>query len=127
MRAAEVALRALAIDRNVSFANKPLDHQEWGTILGALEGILKQMRLDDAKNWPQLEVKDAQIRFYNEAVQEFRAFNEAWRRHLSHARENAFYDCDYASSVMGHVRKFMQKLAEKISEDRTTPAYWNEL
>ncbi len=94
MRASEVALRAVANDRRVAFANKPLSQQEWGTILGALEGILKQMRLDDGKRWAKAEFKEAQIRFYNDVVQELRAFNEVWRRHLSHADEGAFYDRD---------------------------------
>jgi len=124
MRAAEVSLRALATDRQISFANKPLDQQEWGTILGALEGILKQIRFDDLKNWPQPENKDIQLRFYNEAIQELRGFNEAWRRHVSHARDDAFYDRDYAASVLNHVRLFMQKLATKISETVVTPKYW---
>jgi hypothetical protein len=124
MRASEVALRALARDRNVSFANKPLDQQEWGTILGALEGKLNDLRLADGKNWQRHEVKDAQVQFYNDTVQEFRAFNEAWRRHISHANPRAFYDHDEAGNVMKHVKLFMQKLAIKISEANVTPEFW---
>jgi hypothetical protein len=33
MRVAEIGLRALANDRNAPFKNKPIDQQEWGTIL----------------------------------------------------------------------------------------------
>jgi hypothetical protein len=124
MRAAEVALRAIAIDRQVAFASKPIDQQEWGTILGALEGRLKELRLDDGKNWASLEFKDTQIQFYNETVQELRGFNEAWRRYLSHADPQAFYDHDDAAGVFKHVKKFMQKLAPKIGEATTTPKYW---
>jgi hypothetical protein len=65
-----------------------------------------------------------QVRFYNEVVQEFRGFNEAWRRHLAHAHKDSIYDRDYAKSVMGHVKKFMEKLATKISENSTTPPCW---
>jgi len=125
MRAVEVALRALARDRGVTFANKPIDQQEWGTILGALEGKLKELRLADGKNWQSLEVKDAQIQFYNDTVQELRAFNEAWRRYISHADPQAFYDHDDAGNIMKHVRSFMQKLAKRISETTTTAMYWN--
>src|ERR1700756_3341934 len=106
-RAAEVGLRAVAKDRNVEFANKPIDQQEWGTILGALDGKLKAMREDDKKNWPDPSIKDAQVRFYSEVVQELRGFNEACRRHLSHAREDGIYDRDYADSIFKHVRTFM--------------------
>jgi hypothetical protein len=125
MRASEVALRALAVDRGVSFANKPIDQQEWGTILSQLDSILTKLRGDDLKKWNKPELKDIQIRFYSEVIQELRGFNEAWRRHLSHAREDAFYDRDYAMSVLIHVRKFMQKLATKISETKTTLLYWD--
>lgn len=125
MRAAEVALRALATDRQVTFANKPFDLQQWGTILGALEGILKEMRLTDGKKWKDARFKESQIRFYNDAVQELRGFNEAWRRYLSHARADAFCDRDYAASVMNHVRAFMQKVATRISEGKTTLEYWD--
>jgi hypothetical protein len=124
MRASEVALRAMAKDRDVVFANKPIDQQEWGTILSALEGKLKAMREDDQKNWPESSIKDTQVRFYSEIIQELRGFNEAWRRHLSHARDDAFYDRDYAKSVLTHVRSFMQKIAERISEGKITPKYW---
>jgi len=127
MRAAEIALRALASDRQIAFANKPLDQQEWGVILDALEKVVTQMRRDAITLWPKPEIKDVQIRFYNEVVQEFRGFNEAWRRHLAHAHKDAMYDRDYAASVMGHVRKFMEKLAEKISESSVTPVYWTSV
>jgi len=125
MRAAEIALRAVAVDRNVSFATKPLDQQEWGTILGALESVVTKMRADEIKKWPKPEVKDVQVRFYNEVVQELRGFNEAWRRHVAHARQDAIYDRDYAASVMGHVKKFMEKAATKISESTATLLYWD--
>jgi hypothetical protein len=124
MRAAEVALRAVAVDRNVAFANKPLDQQEWGTILGALDGKLKDLRLADGKRWKNLSYKESQIRFYNEVVRELRGFNEAWRRHLSHADPEAFYGTDYASGILKHVRMFMQMLAKKIGETESTPEYW---
>jgi hypothetical protein len=124
MRAAEVALRAIAVDRGVNFANKPLDQQEWGTILGALEGKLKQMRLDDGKKWQHASFKESQIHFYNNAVQELRGFNEAWRRYISHADAQAFYERDEALGIMKHVRTFMQKLATRISENSVMPEYW---
>jgi hypothetical protein len=69
-------------------------------------------------------LKDIQLRFYSEVVAELRQFNEAWRRHLSHAREDGIYDRDYAMSVFKHVCLFMQKLAERIGESTTTPKYW---
>jgi hypothetical protein len=124
MRVAEIGLRALAEDRNASFKNKPIDQQEWGTILGFLDGCILQLRKDGIANWSDPQIKDVQIRFYSEVVAELRGFNEAWRRHISHAREDGIYDRDYANSIFKHVRSFMQKLATKISETTTTPQYW---
>ena len=125
MRAAEVGLRALASDREADFKNKPLDQQEWGTILGHLDGCIKQLRSSAASNWTKPGVRDTQLRFYSEVVAELRQFNEAWRRHISHAREdNGIYDRDYAMSVFRHVCLFMQKLADRISENSVTPKYW---
>ncbi|MDP9160973.1 MAG: hypothetical protein M3O09_12200 [Acidobacteriota bacterium] len=124
MRASEVALRAVAKDRQVMFSNKPVEHQEWGMILGSLEGILKSMRLSDTQKWKSPLFKEAQVRFYNDVVQELRGFNEAWRRHVAHADVDAFYDHEQAKNVLDHVRNFMQKLATRIDETKTTPLYW---
>jgi hypothetical protein len=125
MRVAEIGLRAVASDRNASFANKPIDQQEWGTIIGYLDGVIKDLRATPLLKWPDPRIKDVQIRFYSEVVGELRGFNEAWRKHLSHARgEEGIYDRDYATSILKHVTKFMQKLAEKISESAKTPEYW---
>jgi hypothetical protein len=127
MRAAEIGLRALAVDRDVVFANKPIDQQEWGTILDNLDSKLKAIRAEDIKSWTSSWVKDVQARFYGEVIQEVRGFNEAWRRHLSHARDDAFYDRDYAADVMKHVKKFLQKLSTKVSEGHKTSKYWAEV
>jgi hypothetical protein len=69
--------------------------------------------------------KEAQIRFYNDAVQELRGFNEAWRRYLAHAHEGAFYDRDDAFNIFRHVKNFMHKLSGKIGEHKTMPKYWD--
>jgi hypothetical protein len=124
MRVAEVGMRALASDRNATFKNKPIDQQEWGTILQFLDGCIKDMREEPLANWSNSAMRDTQIRFYSEIVAELRQFNEAWRRHLSHAREDGIYDRDYANRVFKHVRLFMQKLAERIGENSATPKHW---
>jgi len=124
MRAAEVGLRALAIDREAEFKNKPITQQDWGTILMFLDGILKDMRGDALSKWPDPEIRDVQTRFYAEVIGQLRGFNEAWRRHISHAREDGIYGRDYANGVYKHVRSFMIDLSAKISEHTTTPKYW---
>jgi len=125
MRASEVTLRALARDRQVAFKDKPLEQKEWGQILPKLDAVVREMRDSDAKNWLKPEFKEAQVHFYSELVPELRSFNEAWRRHISHADTEAFYDRDQAASIMNHVRKFMQKLSTRIGETKVTPIYWD--
>ncbi|MGE3508584.1 MAG: hypothetical protein AB7N65_06840 [Vicinamibacterales bacterium] len=126
MRAAECGLRALARDRRVEFADKPLEHKEWGQILPNLEAKLKSWKDGSTKadKWPSQFVKENQTKFYHEVVQELRSFNEMWRRHVSHADTAAFYDSKSAEGVMEHVRVFMQKLATKISEHSVTDEFW---
>jgi len=124
MRASEVALRALAADCGVRYPNASLAAKQVGDLLSALDAKLKELRNEDSNKWPSRDIKDAQLKFYHEAMAEFRDFNEAWRRHLAHAHEGAFYDTEGALSIMNHVRKFMQVLAEKISELGATPLYW---
>lgn len=124
MRAAEFALRALARDRDLAFKDKPLEDKQWGEILSALEGKLTVLRNADRKSWALAEARDAQIRFYNEVVQELRGFNDAWRRHISHADTQAFYESDTALGILKHVRAFMQKLSVKIPESSITPEFW---
>jgi hypothetical protein len=127
MRACEFGLRALAKDRNVEFKDKPLDQKQWGEILPHLDSTVKALRQANLTEWTNPDFKEAQIRFYAELITELRSFNEAWRRHLSHADTEAFYDREYAISVMNHVKAFFQKLSTKISEDTQTPMYWDAI
>jgi hypothetical protein len=127
MRAAEFSLRALAVDRNVIFKDKPLEEKEWGQILTSLETRATELRNAARTSWPSPEIRDAQIRFYNEVIQELRGFNDAWRRHVSHADAAAFYDRNTAMGIFEHVRLFMQKISGKISETYVTDKYWVSL
>lgn len=122
MRAAEIALRVLALDRGVSYPNSSVDDQQCGVLIVSLDTKLKDLRAADKKLWPSESIKSEQIRFYHAASIELRSFNEAWRKHVAHA--GYFYDRDEAVSIFNHVRKFMQILAPKISEVSVTPEYW---
>jgi hypothetical protein len=127
MRAAETSLRVLAADRGVAYPDAALASKQVGDLLSALDGKMVEMRKADSKLWPSKDVKDAQIKFYHTAIAELRDFNEAWRKHMAHAHEGAFYDPDQAESVLKHVRSFMQALCTKISEGYSTPLYWTSV
>lgn len=124
MRAAEWGLRALATDRRLQFAKGTLDSKQWGEIIIAFDSYAGKLVTFDAKNWPSESVRQAQVRFYQTAVKECRAFNDAWRRHVSHAHDGAFYYPEQANSVMTHTRAFLVMLATKIGEHQVTPEFW---
>lgn len=127
MRASEIALRALAVDRGVQYPNATVESKQVGDLLVALDSKVKELRNTPSSNWPSREVMDAQIKFYAEAVLHFRGFNEAWRKHMAHAHERAMYSRDLAHDIMGHVKGLMQLLAAKISETSATPKYWTSV
>ena len=125
MRASEFALRALARDRTIEFADKPLDHKEWGQILPKLDAVVRDLRERTPSDaWPDPYIREQQISFYYEVVHQFRAFNEIWRRHVSHADPSAFYSRGHAKDVFDFVKNFMQKLSTRIAETKTTETYW---
>jgi hypothetical protein len=117
-------LRILAKDRIVPYANSSIENKQWGQLLGDLDGELRKMRQVNGNLWQTQSIREKQIQFYHSAVAEFRDFNEAWRKHVAHAHEGAFYDSPQALSVLNHVGTFMGILSEKISETATTPLYW---
>jgi hypothetical protein len=118
MRAAEIGLRALAKDRRITFEKGPIELQQWGDILGKLRKAIAEI-----ENWPRSLAKEAAHQFYNKALLDLRSFNDAYRRHIAHARDHV-YDGYEAESVMHHVSSFMQELATKISEKKRTPLVW---
>jgi len=124
MRASEIALRALATDRGVTYPDASVSSKQVGDLLVALDAKVKELRNTPASTWPSKEIMDAQIKFYAEAVLHFRGFNEAWRKHMAHAHEGAMYGRDLAHDIMGHVRGLMQLLSMKISESSATPKHW---
>jgi hypothetical protein len=126
MRAAEVALRVLAADRCV-YPGGSIGLKQWGELLSALDGKLAEMEKADTSLWPARNVKATQIRFYRSAQAEFRDFNEAWRKHLAHGHDGAFYDSLKAQSIVNHVKSFMLSLAEKLTEGAPTPLYWTTI
>lgn len=127
MRAAEVALRALAKDRRVSYPDSSLNARQVGDLLAPLESKLLAMRQTDWRNWPSKDIKDAQIAFYHRAIAEFRDFNEAWRKHMAHAHEGAFYNTPSALGIMKHVETLMRTLSPKVSEVSIGPEFWNSI
>jgi hypothetical protein len=125
MQVAEVGLRVLAWDRRVAILRHkgktviPLDFAQWGEILGELE---KKKTLINA--WKRGKaLREEAIQYYTSVIFEVASFNEIYRKHISHAR-GKLYEDDTALSCWGHVYRFMDKLAERMSEDERTKLVW---
>jgi hypothetical protein len=114
MRILEYGLRALAKQLMVTFKTKqgtsiPIDLQEWGNIIGAIEN-----KIDDMKSRRKSRQKAEDLQFYSEAAKEFRYFKDAWRNHVMHTK--ASYDSHDAAKVMEHVKEFMQHISTRLQE-----------
>jgi hypothetical protein len=126
MQVAEIGLRALARDRRVTVtrgkkqAVVPLEYAQWGEMIGQI-----QKKKDLIHQWPRSKtLKDEAVRYYTRAVFEVDSFNEIFRKHISHTR-GELYEPDVAVSCWGHVYRFMDMLAEHMSENHRTPNVWN--
>lgn len=117
MRVVEKGLHAFVRHLNakhnagINFGKK-VEEEQWGRITEEIQiAIESPKRLKRLNPVPTRE----EMRFYATAAKEFEYFNEAWRKDVSHSRKS--YDKTSALSVMEHVRKFMQILADnKLKE-----------
>jgi HEPN domain-containing protein len=109
MRAAELGLRVLAKDLEVSFPDKSLELTDWQPIIDQVES---KVRLISQK--PKTLQKDEDQQFYSSAAAQFRYFKDGWRVRAMHAREE--YTESEAKRVLDHVRDFFETLAERLSE-----------
>ena len=122
MMAIEVGLRCIAEDRRVDITkygkSVPIEFAEWGTLIAAIAAKTKEL------NWVDRHKKVEAQRFYNPLVLELGAFHEGYRNHLMHGRAIAYRD-DETFALMGHVKRFLTKLSEKIGEDEITDEVWS--
>jgi len=127
MQVAEIGLRTLAWDRGITVtrgkkqAEVPLDYAQWGEMIGQI-----QKKKELIHQWPRSKsVKEEAYRYYTRAVFEVDSFNEVFQKHISHARGEV-YEPDVAISCWGHVYRFMDMLAEHMSETSRTSNVWNK-
>jgi hypothetical protein len=83
MRAAEIGMRALARERQVTFPKHPLEWAEWENIIDQIESKAKVVTTGMSRG---LE-RDAARAFYTAAVAQLRAFKET-RNAIMHMRGN---------------------------------------
>jgi hypothetical protein len=99
MRVLEHGLRKMAARFGVPFAT-----DSWHRVIKGIED-----GISDLRNKPSLtDLERREITYYSEAASQFRHIKDAWRNHVSHAREH--YDERDANSVCAHVKELMQHL-----------------
>jgi hypothetical protein len=125
MQVAEVGLRTLAWDRRVVVKRGkaqnevPLEFAQWGEMIGQI-----QKKKELIHKWPRSKVlRDEAYRYYARALFEVDSFNEIFRKHISHARGEV-YASDVAISCWSHVYRFMDMLAERMTEEFRTNNVW---
>jgi hypothetical protein len=114
MRVAELGMRALAREREVSFPNHPLEWAEWENVIDQIDSKAKVATAGMSRG-PQ---RDAARAFYTAAVAQLRAFKET-RNRIMHMR-GSFDELD-AQRAMNQVRDFMNGLSAKIGEKSRHP------
>jgi hypothetical protein len=100
MRILERGLGSLATKFGVDFS-----HTNWHNVIEEVEKKIRKMDSSFGTDW-----KDQQ-KFCSQAATHFMFLKEGWRNHVMHVRDVP-YDEGRALSVFGHVREFMQALAE---------------
>jgi len=111
MRVMEIGLTALGGVFGVSLA-----HTNWGPAISEIERKIRNMHTDPA--WKELADCKEQQRFYADAATHFAIIKDAWRNHTMHARGK--YVQVESERIFESVRAFMQKLAERLSDEPTT-------
>ena len=103
MRVLEIGLRKTAVQLGLPMSGTA-EFENWKNIIDQIE---KKIREFEAL--PKSVEKADMTQFYSEVATGFRYFKDAWRNHVSHSR--ATYDEEQATVIWGHVRTFMQSLA----------------
>ncbi len=103
MRATELALQKWADDLGVVL-KVPIAEASWEEILRKADD-----QIDVLQNQQRTAQRTVELTNLSEARSQFRNINQAWRRHVAHARES--YDERQALAILNHVRAFMERLA----------------
>jgi hypothetical protein len=124
MRAAEIALRALAYDRRAKIFKNATTMREISLDLATWDEIIRELEKaeDEIRNYPQCLAREEQFEFYHGAMMQFKRFKNVFRNRPMHTRES--YGRGVAHDSVNQVREFMTILASKIKEGEQTPVIW---
>jgi hypothetical protein len=106
----ELGLRALSKKLHVAKVKKTMRIE-----LGTWEDIIKALEAKVNGSFPRTKKGQQDLDFYKSAFIEYRAFKDFWRNKVMHARVE--YGEHDALAAFEHVRAFMQRLAQRVSEN----------
>jgi hypothetical protein len=121
MRVAELGMRALARERQVSFPKHPLEWADWQNILEQTESRAKAA----TSRMPRGPAKDAALAFYSGALGQLHAFKDTYRNVVMHVRRT--YDELDALRAINQVRDFMNGLSPRRSARRRAARFGSGL
>ncbi len=107
MRVLEIALTVLGTKFGVS-----LEHTNWQNAIEQLESKVARMNQDPT--WKALPDCKDQQEYYSQVLSYLRTAKDAWRNFTMHKR--AKFTEEEAQLLFENVKRFMQKLAERLSE-----------
>jgi hypothetical protein len=107
----EIGLRAFAKHLKVRIKKTPLEYADWGKILVGINLKIEAIRKKQGQPKPK-RTKD--LEFYSGVWGEFNGFKDVWHNNVMHVRKP--YSENQAQDAYSHVRDFMLRLAERISE-----------
>jgi hypothetical protein len=109
MRATEVVLHKWCGDLGAPL-RVPAEQANWEQIIKSAATHLKQI-----ENQPRSKQRDADLEYFGSSLVSslvsFMGIKDAWRNHVSHTK--ATYDERKATSIMHHVRAFMERLSSR--------------
>ncbi|SPF40523.1 hypothetical protein SBDP1_300031 [Syntrophobacter sp. SbD1] len=108
MRAVEIGLWVFAkkFDPGYPF---PVELAGWQDLITHIESKISEM-----KKLPRGEKKDEELKFCSSAASQFFYFNNAYRKHVSHSREN--YNQSEALKIASDTLEFLSRLSSTLSE-----------
>lgn len=111
MLVANHGLLRLAKEVGVEPKKKPLEYEEWHTLIESTEKKIDE-KLNLVVNTSPGQNKDKDLEFYRGLLIDLRYIKDVHRNPIAHARGN--YDQPKAMAALSDVRRFMQRLAERI-------------
>jgi hypothetical protein len=105
MRGTEVALHKWCRDLGAPL-KVPAEQADWQEILNSAGAHLNKIRQQ-----PKSKQRDDDLEYFGASLVSFSGIKDAWRNHVSHSKVS--YNERQATSIMHHVRAFMERLASR--------------